>query len=94
MIFVKNCLIPVISLLGFAFVGNAAHAQENDSVCQTVKLEEVTVKGVVPQIKTKNGLTSIKIKGTVLEKMGDLFSMLANTPGLHRQDESIVVNVL
>ncbi|MCF0186206.1 MAG: outer membrane beta-barrel protein, partial [Bacteroidaceae bacterium] len=94
MIFVKNCLIPVISLLGLAFVGNAAHAQENDSVYQTVKLEEVTVKGVVPQIKTKNGLTSIKIKGTVLEKMGDLFSMLANTPGLHRQDESIVVNGL
>ena len=89
----KNYSILVITLIGLFLFLNV-NAQNNDSVYKTMNLDEVTVKGVIPQIKTKNGLTTIRVKGTILEKMDDLFSMLAKTPGLHQQDKSIVVNGL
>lgn len=62
---------------------------KKDSV---VNLKEVIVSGSADQIKTIGSITTVKVRGTQLARMGNVYNMLANTPGLHRGASGIEVN--
>ena len=65
--------------------------EKNDSI---TNLKEVVVKGKAPVVKTQGSVTTIKVKGTLLEKMGNGMEMLSQTPGLHLTASGIEVNDL
>lgn len=78
-------------LLAGAENGFAITLENNDS---TQALKEIIVKGKVPVVKTEGSVTTVRVKGTLLEKMGSGEDMLAQTPGLHLGPSGIEVNEL
>lgn len=63
-----------------------------DSVRQTINLEEVVVMGKAPQVKIEGAITTVRIQGTQLSRIGNANKILANTPGLHLGGNGIEVN--
>lgn len=66
-------------------------AENKDSV---VTLQEVEVAASTPQVKTRGEISTIKVRGTILSHLGNAFSVLAQTPGLHQGASGIEVNGL
>lgn len=52
----------------------------------------MVVSAYIPQVKTDGPVSTIKVRGTLLSKMGNASTVLANTPGLHRGASGIEVN--
>lgn len=63
-----------------------------DSTRQTIDLKEVVVTGKTPQVKIEGAITTVRIQGTQLSRIGNANKILANTPGLHLGGEGIEVN--
>ena len=57
-------------------------------------LNEVVVKASIPQVRKNGPISTIKVKGTILSKMGNVSTMLSNTPGLHKGASGLEVNGL
>lgn len=79
-------LICLIIFCGQCALGQKEH---NDT---TVTLNDVVVTASIPQVKTNGPVSTIKVRGTILSKMGNASMVLANTPGLHKGESGIEVN--
>lgn len=68
----------------------------NDSleISRTISLDSVVVTGRSPQVRTKGDATKIQVANSVLAKMGNVSTMLAHTPGMHTENNQIIVNGL
>lgn len=84
----------IIYILTILYAPYIMGQQIMDTDSSKILLNEVVVKGYVPQVKTNGSVSTVKIKGTVLSQMGNASTMLANTPGLHQGASSIEVNGL
>lgn len=82
----------ILFLIFFQFIVLIAQNEMNDTISNVKELNEVEVKGKQPLVVQTGSVSKIRVKGTLLEKMGNIVTMLSNTPGLHRQGEKIVVN--
>ena len=74
-----------------AFVGISGWAQEQDStesVNKLVELQEVIVKGGLPNTRLKAGAMITRIEGTPLAQSGTLGEMLIKVPGMTGTDEA------
>ena len=74
-----------------AFVGISGWAQEQDStesVNKLVELQEVIVKGGLPNTRLKAGAMITRIEGTPLAQSGTLGEMLIKVPGMAGTDEA------
>ena len=78
--------------MAFQFMAAFGQNEVKDTISGTKELTEVEVLGRAPQVINNGSVTKIRVKGTILEKMSNVISMLSNTPGLHRQGEKFVVN--
>ncbi len=89
----KTSIYRSIFILLSASIAQISVSQENktDSVIQ---LNEVTVSASIPQVKKDGTVTTVRVRGTMLSKMGNASNMLANTPGLHKGASGIEVNGL
>ena len=70
-----------------AIVGISGWAQEQDStesVNKLVELQEVIVKGGLPNTRLKAGAMITRIEGTPLAQSGTLGEMLIKVPGMAR----------
>ena len=73
-----------------AFAGISGWAQEQDStesVNKLVELQEVIVKGGLPNTRLKAGAMITRIEGTPLAQSGTLGEMLIKVPGITGTDE-------
>lgn len=57
-------------------------------------LNEITITADMPQVRNYGSKSIIRIKNTILSKMGDASTMFSNTPGLHQGANGIEVNGL
>ena len=74
-----------------AFAGISGWAQEQDStesVNKLVELQEVIVKGGLPNTRLKAGAMITRIEGTPLAQSGTLGEMLVKVPGMTGTDEA------
>ena len=74
-----------------AFAGISGWAQEQDStesVNKLVELQEVIVKGGLPNTRLKAGAMITRIEGTPLAQSGTLGEMLIKVPGMTGTDEA------
>ena len=74
-----------------AIVGISGWAQEQDStesVNKLVELQEVIVKGGLPNTRLKAGAMITRIEGTPLAQSGTLGEMLVKVPGMTGTDET------
>ena len=74
-----------------AFAGISGWAQEQDStesVNKLVELQEVIVKGGLPNTRLKAGAMITRIEGTPLAQSGKLGEMLIKVPGMTGTDET------
>ena len=74
-----------------AFAGISGWAQEQDStesVNKLVELQEVIVKGGLPNTRLKAGAMITRIEGTPLAQSGTLGEMLVKVPGMTGTDET------
>ena len=74
-----------------AFAGMSGWAQEQDStesVNKLVELQEVIVKGGLPNTRLKAGAMITRIEGTPLAQSGTLGEMLVKVPGMTGTDEA------
>ena len=74
-----------------AFAGISGWAQEQDStesVNKLVELQEVIVKGGLPNTRLKAGAMITRIEGTPLAQSGTLGEMLIKVPGMTGTDET------
>lgn len=71
-----------------------AQGQANDSldIHRTINLDSVVVTGRVPQVRNKGAISKVIVANTMLSKMGDAMTMLANTPGLYEENGAIKVD--
>ena len=80
----------IFSLL--AFVSVTAWAQEprdsTESVKQFVELQEVVIRGGLPNTRLKAGSMITRIEGTPLAQSGTLGEMLIKVPGMTGTDET------
>ena len=80
----------IFSLL--AFVSVTAWAQEprdsTESVKQFVELQEVVIRGGLPNTRLKAGSMITRIEGTPLAQSGTLGEMLVMVPGMTGTDDS------
>ena len=75
-----------------AFVSVTAWAQEprdsTESVKQFVELQEVVIRGGLPNTRLKAGSMITRIEGTPLAQSGTLGEMLIKVPGMTGTDET------
>lgn len=77
----------------FMLFGQYAYGQ-TEITDSTIMLSDVVVSAYVPQVKTEGAISTIKVRGTLLSKLGNASTVLANTPGLHKGASGIEVNGL
>ena len=85
----KNLLL--VTLIGLVSNSLSAQKETSDSI---VALKEVVVSATLPQVKNIGSVSVVRVRGTILSKMGNASSVLENTPGLHKGSSGIEVNGL
>lgn len=81
-------MLPAIMImLGYGYTYGQTETPDT-----TVMLEDVVVSAYVPQVRTEGPVSTIKVRGTMLSRMGNASTVLANTPGLHKGASGIEVN--
>ncbi|MDE6073014.1 MAG: outer membrane beta-barrel family protein [Muribaculaceae bacterium] len=85
----KNLLL--VTLIGLVSNSLSAQKETSDSI---VALKEVVVSATLPQVKNVGSVSVVRVRGTILSKMGNASSVLENTPGLHKGSSGIEVNGL
>lgn len=88
----KRISILVIILLSVAKLHAQKETTDSIDIFRSINLDSVVVTGRVPQVTSKGSVVKVSVKNTVLEKLGDAVTMLANTPGLHKENNAIKVN--
>lgn len=81
-------------LLGTMFLCWQYASGQTEPQDSTITLGEVVVSGYIPQVKTEGPISTVKVRGTLLSKMGNAATILANMPGLHKGASGIEVNGL
>lgn len=85
----KNLLL--VTLISLVSNSLSAQKETSDSI---VALKEVVVSATLPQVKNIGSVSVVRVRGTILSKMGNASSVLENTPGLHKGSSGIEVNGL
>lgn len=80
--------------MGFIILGGHVVYGQTEPADTAKLLNEVVVTAYVPQVKTEGPVSTIKVRGTLLSKMGNASTVLSNTPGLHKGASGIEVNGL
>ncbi|MDE6352011.1 MAG: outer membrane beta-barrel family protein [Muribaculaceae bacterium] len=81
----------LMTLIGLVSNSLSAQKETSDSI---VALKEVVVSTTLPQVKNIGSVSVVRVRGTILSKMGNASSVLENTPGLHKGASGIEVNGL
>lgn len=88
----KKISILAIVLLSVTKLYAQKEITDSIDIFRSINLDSVVVTGRVPQVTNKGSVARISVRNTVLEKLGDAVTMLANTPGLHKENNAIKVN--
>lgn len=73
--------VQIVILLSLATQQLVAQTK-NDSISKNVNLSEVSITGQRPLVKDNGSLRTVIVKGSILEKMGNLADVLMATPGI------------
>ena len=88
----KRVFFWIIALVVVLFWAMTVQAQEpqdsTESVNKLVALQEVVIKGGLPNTRLKAGAMITRIEGTPLAQSGTLGEMLIKVPGMTGTDEA------